>query len=128
MITKFDPTKTYTTIKGRDVVIYNTNGGGRTPIHGAVKGKSKLGDDILVPTAWQANGMNYEEQYELVERRDLIIKSVWVNFYKSNNATRVTVHETRELAREMARSFGNVIAQIEHRFEVQEGDGLTNAA
>ena len=64
---KFDPTANYRAANGQPVMIYNTDGGGKRPIHGAVQGQ--YGDVKWTPTAWTSDGGNSYAGFSLVRIR-----------------------------------------------------------
>jgi len=127
MQNKLDLSKEHVTADGREIIIYNTAGGGKTPIHGAVKG-FRNGEEILVPVVWTIEGKAYDARYNLVEKRHNIVKSFWFNFY-SNHGT-PTMHTSRESADHFVSYKKELIREacIEHHFDVPIGTGISNAA
>ena len=72
MIKQFNPEKSYKTVTGLNVLIYNWDCGGKRPIHGAVKGSYK--DILWFPVSWSedgtANNRNFDLKLNRTKRND----------------------------------------------------------
>jgi hypothetical protein len=82
--------KHYKTRDGREVRIYAVDGGGRFPVHGAVK----LDDGTWRQEEWtltrsyngEKDGHTLPNALDLIEVKPRIQREVWVNVYKSECA------------------------------------------
>jgi len=116
---EIDITKQYRTREeGYPALVYNTNGGGNYPVHGAVfkDGKWEI-------QQWTKSGkyLAFEDQspLDLVEVKPRIKRTLWVNVYPDN----VVEHETKEKADKIARKYDR-LACVKIEIDCEEGEGL----
>ena len=111
-----DISKKYKTRAGEDVRIYAVDGGGGSPIHGAV-----YTNDAWRIMLWDADGLrlgNMLPDLDLIEVKPRHKRTLWVNVYE----TTATVYGTREQADDDADSDRTACIKVELDFE--EGEGL----
>lgn len=117
--------KQYQTRDGRDVRIYAVDGGGRFPVHGAVK----LNDGTWRQEEWtptgsyngEKDGHSLPNDLDLIEVKPRIQREVWVNVYPDGQI----MHEQRKTAD--AFSVDNTdrrIACVKLVIDCEEGEGL----
>ena len=119
-----DPNKKYRTRDGCEVRIYAVDGGGRFPVHGAVK----LDNGTWRQEEWTLTGSYNGEKgghtlpnaLDLIEVKPRIQREVWVNVYAEG--ARATAYYRKEYADRNA--FKNRIACVKLVFDWDEGEGL----
>ena len=112
-----DINKEYKTRDGRPVRLYATDGGGKSPVHGAVK-KPYVG---WVQTCWTVLGRVWskgETPGDLIEVRPRIQRSIWLNVYKDCTVG----YPSKEKADESADV--DRIACVEIKIDCEYGSGL----
>jgi hypothetical protein len=117
--------KHYKTRDGREVRIYAVDGGGRFPVHGAVK----LDDGTWRQEEWTLTGSYNGEKdgHSLPNALDLIVvrpriqREVWLNVYKSECAYG-PVYREKCYADDAAAS--TRIACVKLVIDCEEGEGL----
>jgi len=115
--------KKYKTRDGREVRIYAVDGGGRFPVHGAVK----LDDGAWRQEEWtltgsyngERDGHTIPHRLDLIEVKPRIQREVWVNVYPHCTGDCM---ETKEMADSKARL--DRIACVLVNIDVEEGEGL----
>ena len=118
--------KQYQTRDGRDVRIYAVDGGGRFPVHGAVK----LNDGTWRQEEWtptgsyngEKDGHSLPNDLDLIEVKPRIQREVWVNVYNEIRGGSVNAFRHREMADECA--YEGRIACVHLKIDVEEGEGL----
>ena len=130
---KIEVGKKYKTRDGRLVKLYYTNGGGRYPIHGSV-----YFNDIWEPVQWECDGYENSQhnwRLSLVELREQIKRTYWVNVYKKSDDTHLSnisygftsKEEADEIyADELKKGIrdDDRIACVQVTLSCMEGDGL----
>ena len=110
-----DPKKTYRTRDGREVRIYAVDGGGRRPVHGAIREGREW-----VAYTWLHDGVAGLHCSSLIEVKPRIVREVWVNVYR--DPTCDTLHHNgmnADLGANMRR-----IACVRLVIDCEEGTGL----
>lgn len=113
---EIDINKKYRTRSGLEVRIYATDGCGKTPVHGAVleKGEWKF-------AAWSIDG-KYPfpcANYDLIEVKPRIKRTVWVNVYADRNSS---LFKTKEQADKLCQP--DRLACVKVEIDCEEGEGL----
>jgi hypothetical protein len=104
-----DMNKQYRTLDGREVKLLMTDGGGSSPVVGAVRQPYGTWD----PVRWPSNGLHEDKNNNLVEVKPKHVR--WLNCYADSD------YESRESADRHGGS--DRIACI--RIEFEEGEGLS---
>jgi hypothetical protein len=116
-----DPAKKYRTRDGREVRIYAVDGGGLTPVQGAIRN-----DGHWYLTYWHEDGrwseMGYELGNDLIEVRPRIQREVWVNVYPDS----LIIFDDKQEADEYGPAYPNQsrIACVKLVIDCEEGHGL----
>ena len=121
MVKEVDITKQYRTKAECEVRLYDDNGGGIFPIHGAVL----VRDKEWQITNWTKKGTMYTNQsspYDLVEVKPRIKRTVWVNIYPSEKDAVYSHYKGKVDAYRDA--FGGRIACVKVEIDCEEGEGL----
>ena len=84
-----DLNKKYRTKDGCEVRIYAIDGTETTSVHGAIKGENGW-----FITTWRADGISSFPDYDLVEVKPRIKKTVWINVYEDGTS----IHSTKDFA------------------------------
>jgi len=108
-----DLNKKYRTKNGREVRIYAIDGTETTSVHGAIKGENGW-----FITTWRSDGISGFPDYDLVEVKPRIKKTVWLNVYEDFTS----IHSRRDIADMNAHD--NRIACVKIEIDVEEGEGL----
>ena len=127
--------KQYKTRDGREIRIYAVDGGGRFPVHGAVK----LDDETWRQEEWtptgsyngeSSHGHTIAHHLDLIEVKPRIQREVWVNVYPDNAFLLSSSHSIilgYHLCKEDADSCaveGYRIACVKVVIDCEEGEGL----
>lgn len=108
-----DPAKTYRTREGLEVRIYAVDGGGRWPVHGAIKDA-----DGWKAENWKLTGKAYDSTSRPDDLIEIKPKNVrWVNIYPSSHMTNHTTRAEADREKHISR-----LACV--RVEFEEGEGL----
>lgn len=117
--------KQYKTRDGCELRIYAVDGGGRFPVHGAVK----LDDGTWRQEEWTLTGSYNGEKdghtlpnaLDLIEVKPRIQREVWVNVYKSEGAYGAVYREkcSADIGADSTR-----IACVKLVIDCEEGEGL----
>lgn len=118
--------KQYKTRDGCEVRIYAMDGGGRFPVHGAVK----LDDGTWRQEEWtltgsyngEKDGHTLPHHLDLIEVKPRIQREVWVNVYRGSDAEFYWVCSKKEDADNYAGD--NRIACVKVIIDCEEGEGL----
>lgn len=100
---------------GNEVRIYATDGGGQFPVHGAIK--NSFGQWLA--RIWTEDGENteYGPDFDLVEVKPRIKRTVWVNIFQNNIFAFKSKHDADE-------SSAYRIACVKVEIDCEEGEGL----
>jgi hypothetical protein len=115
--------KQYKTRDGCEVRIYAVDGGGRFPVHGAVK----FSGTAWTPNEWTETGSHLDDpefqicDLDLIEVKPRIQREVWVNVYKSEGAYGAVYREkcSADIGADSTR-----IACVKLVIDCEEGEGL----
>jgi len=108
-----DLNKKYRTKDGCEVRIYAIDGTETTSVHGAIKGENGW-----FITTWRADGISSFPDYDLVEVKPRIKKTVWINVYEDGTS----IHSTKDFAD--MHNYSGRLACMKIELDVQEGEGL----
>ena len=108
-----DLNKKYRTKDGCEVRIYAIDGTETTSVHGAIKGENGW-----FVTTWRADGISSFPDYDLVEVKPRIKKTVWINVYEDGTS----IHSTKDFAD--MHNYSGRLACMKIELDVQEGEGL----
>jgi hypothetical protein len=115
--------KKYKTRDGCEVRIYAVDGGGRFPVHGAVKlvDGTWRQEEWTLTGSWngERNGHTIPHALDLIEVKPRIQREVWVNVYPDNLAS---IWTSKEKATNRA-GFDR-IACVKLVIDCEEGEGL----
>jgi len=117
--------KQYKTRDGREVRIYAVDGGGRFPVHGALKqvdGTWRQEEWTLTGSYnGEKDGHSLPNALDLVEVKPRIQREVWVNVYKSECAYGAVYREkcSADIGADSTR-----IACVKLVIDCEEGEGL----
>jgi hypothetical protein len=110
--------KQYRTQGGSEVRLYCVDGGGRYPVHGALKCSGRW-----QAASWTASGHYWgtgTHANDLIEVKPRIQREVWLNVYPSG--IHHCTHDTKELADKNCCS--DRIACVKITIDCEEGEGL----
>jgi hypothetical protein len=115
MKVKISKDKTYKTLNGHEVRIYETEGTGFFPVYGSIKQKD--GWKLLM---WNERGSSPTNcAFNLVEVKPKIQRSYWVNVYEQVILGHCASKEEADKA-----ACSNRLACVEVKIDCCEGDGL----
>ena len=108
-----DLNKKYRTKDGCEVRIYAIDGTETTSVHGAIKGENGW-----FITTWRADGISSFPDYDLVEVKPRIKKTVWINVYEDGTS----IHSTKDFAD--MHNYSGRLACVKVEIDCEEGEGL----
>lgn len=116
-----DINKQYRTKKDDEVIIYSTNGGGKFPVHGAIKQY-----EFWVMTCWTERGINVnsgdnETLFDLIEVKQRLQRTFLVAVRKNVDAPEIFPLAYADKARYWARADGCV---VQMQIDCEEGKVL----
>jgi hypothetical protein len=118
--------KQYQTKGKHEVRIYATDGGGKSPVHGAIK----IGEDWIAQTytadgvCSEPNGNLVPDYFDLVEVRPRQTREVWLNIYPEGVTDCVYGYSNPSAAERYMHTSGLEARAVKATIEYEVGEGL----
>jgi len=116
---KISMDRVYRTRDGQEVRIYAVDGGGKYPIHGAIKVDE---ENFWAMGSWKKTGkyaVEFETKEDLIEVKPRHKRTVWINLYPNGKSSAWEDKRDADILRG-----SGAIACIKVELDFEEGEGL----